>query len=145
MRLANSDPESVDFKFIQIIQNNLLRTLNGSRIKDMISIRTLLTRFDMLSINQLNAQIKLQEIWKALNIDDYPLKVQRQFSDFSRVNTRADATQKPVEIGRSLLVQKTCVSDAISLWNKAPTHVTSCTSLSQAKTEIKKFVRQLPI
>ena len=99
----------------------------------------------MLSVNQLNAKVKLLEVWKALNVEDYPLKVERQSTDASRVNTRADSTKKPIEIGNSLLVQKTCISDAIHLWNKAPNQVTSCSSLSQAKSVIKKFVRQLPI
>ena len=94
----------------------------------------------MLSVKQLNAKVKLQEVWKALNLEDYPLKVERQSSDISRVSTRADTIQKPIEIGKTLLVQKTCISDAIQLWNKAPSQVTSCTSLSQSKSEIKKFV-----
>ena len=99
----------------------------------------------MLSVNQLNAQIKLVEIWKALNVDDYTLKVVHQTKDNSRVNTRADTKEKPIEIGKSVLVQKTCISDAIHLWNNAPEKIINSITLSQAKAEIKKFVRQLPI
>ena len=98
----------------------------------------------MLSVNQLNASVKLMEIWKATNVDDYPLKVQRQTRNDSRVSTRTDTTEKPMEIGRTLVTQKTCVSDAIRLWNIAPDTITTCTSLSIVKSEIKKFVRQLP-
>ena len=89
--------------------------------------------------------MKLAEIWKALHVDDYPLKIEQQNSDLSRVSTRADTAGRPVEVGLSNLTQKTCVSDAIRLWNLAPEKITSCESLAQAKTEIKKFVRQLPI
>ena len=32
----------------------------------------------MLSTNQINAQIKLLEIWKALKIDNYPLSVEKK-------------------------------------------------------------------
>ena len=92
-----------------------------------------------------NVYVKLLEIWKALNVDDYPLKVQRQSRDDSRVSTRADSVKKPVEIGKTPVVQKTCVSDAIRIWNMAPDIITTCSSLSVAKSEIKKFVRQLPI
>ena len=35
----------------------------------------------MLSVNQMNAQIKMTEIWKASNVDNYPLKI-----DFYNVN-----------------------------------------------------------
>ena len=32
----------------------------------------------MLSVNQLNAQVKLLEVWKAMNVEDYPLKIKQQ-------------------------------------------------------------------
>ena len=35
--------------------------------------------------------------------------------------------------------QKTCVSDAIRLWNMAPEIITKSSSLLQAKTEIKSL------
>ena len=75
--------ECEDFKAIQIIQNNLLRSLNGTKVKDMISIDSLLEKFGVLSVNQLNAQVKLAEIWKALHVDDYPLKIEQQNTDLS--------------------------------------------------------------
>ena len=51
VRTTSSDPECAEFKAIQICQNNLMRSLNGSKIKDMISISTLLKKFGMLSVN----------------------------------------------------------------------------------------------
>ena len=38
----------------------------------------MLEKFKAVSVNQLNAQIKLLEIWTSLNIVDYPLKIQKQ-------------------------------------------------------------------
>ena len=84
----------------------------------------------------------MSSCWK---FGKHPLIVQRQSRNESRVNTRADTTEKPLNIGRSLMKQKTCVSDAIRLWNMAPENITTCTSQTLAKSEIKKFVRQLPI
>ena len=145
VRTMSSDPECEDFKDIQLVQNNLLRSLNGTRVKDMVSIASLLKKFNLLSVNQLNANIKLVEIWKALNVDDYPLKIAQQSTNNHRVSTRADTEEKPIEIGKTVLTQKSCVSDAIRLWNSAPASISNCVSLSLAKLEIKKFVRQLPI
>ena len=145
VRTQDSDPICEDFKNIQLIQNNLMRSLNGSKIKDMVSISYLLTKFGMLSIDQLNAQIKLVEIWKALNVEDYPLKIDQQAIAENRVSTRADSIGRLIEIGKSNLVQKSCISDAIRLWNSAPDKVTCSKSMAQAKSEIKKFVRLLPI
>ena len=54
-----------------MVQNNLLRLLNGAKIKDMVSIPVMLKRYNMLSANQLNASIKLLEVWKAINLKDF--------------------------------------------------------------------------
>ena len=144
-RTDNSDPECADFKAIQLVQNKLLRSLNGSKIKDMVSTSSLLLKFGMSSVNQLNAQVKLVEIWKALNVDDYPLKIERQSTQSNGVSTRADSRGKPIGIGKSLITQRSSVSDAIHLWNLAPESITTSNSLFHAKREIKKYARQLPI
>ena len=81
----------------------------------MILISSLLKKFNLLSVNQLNANVKLVEIWKALNLEDYPLKIEQQSVNSSRVSTRADTKDRSKEIGKTLLVQRTCVSDAIHL------------------------------
>ena len=75
VRTNDSDPEYKDFKAIQLIQNNLMRTLNETRVKDLILIGSLLKKFNLLSTNQLNANVKLVEIWKALNVEDYPFSL----------------------------------------------------------------------
>ena len=36
------------------------------------------------------------------------------------IYTRAMTSNRPIEIGSSILLEKTCVSDAIRLWNLAP-------------------------
>ena len=75
VRLKREDQESADFKAIQLVQNKLLRLVNGTTLKDRVSTASLLQKFNMLSVNQLNAQVKLLEIWKALNVKEYPLKI----------------------------------------------------------------------
>ena len=67
VRLSEQDPENTELKSIQLVQNKLLRTLNGTRVKDKISTRSLLNKFNMLAVNQLNAQIKLLEMWKNIH------------------------------------------------------------------------------
>ena len=143
--MESSDPECAELKGIQLIQNNLLRSLNGSKIKDMVSIDSLLTKFNMSSVNQINCQIKLLEVWKATNVSKYPLAIDHQVTNDTRVSTRADTNNKPIEIGKTILTQKTCISDAIRLWNLAPDHIVKSKSVTQAKSAIKKYARHLPI
>ena len=145
VRLVSDDPEGGDFKAIQLVMNKLLRTLNGTKIKVKISTKSLLEKFGMLSINQLNAQVKLLEIWKATNVDNYPLKIQQQSAHQLGVITRASQRGRPIEVGKSNLTKSTCVSDAVRIWNMAPENVTGAKSLYQAKNAIKAFVKSLPI
>ena len=123
----------------------MLRFLAGCKIKDKVSIKSLLEKFSFFTNNQLNAQIKLLEVWKALNTDNYPLQITQRVSSNDVVTTRAAARGRPCEIGRSNLTQNTCVSDAIRIWNLAPTSFTDSTTLYKAKKESKKFVKSLPI
>ena len=45
VRLTDEDPTNAYFGDIQLVQNDLLRLLNGSKVKDMISIKSMLTKF----------------------------------------------------------------------------------------------------
>ena len=99
----------------------------------------------MLSVNQLNASIKLLEIWKALNIPNYPIVIKQQNAESKQIHTRGDTNQRPIEIGRKELTKSTCISDAIRVWNRALITVTSSLTVAQAKKEIKSFVKSLPI
>ena len=52
----------------------------------------------MLSVNQLNAKIKLLQVWKSLNVDGYPLKIATNETKIDSTNTRAMTSRKPLEI-----------------------------------------------
>ena len=98
VRIENSNPEVSEFKTIQLVQNNLLRTLNGTKVKDMVSIAFMLKKFNMLSANQMNASVKMLEVWKALHLNNYPLTINRQENSTIGVNTRADVSRRPIEV-----------------------------------------------
>ena len=94
---------------------------------------------------EINAQIKLLEVWKALNVKDYPLEIEQHTAHPERVATRACEKRRPCEIGRSNLSKTTSVSDAVRIWNSAHNKVTGAKTLYEAKNTIKKFVKLLPI
>ena len=77
--------------------NNLIRSLNVSKVKDKVSFESLLNKISMFSVNQLNASIKLLEVWKALKVDNYPLKIKRQEATPNGTNTREDSTGRPID------------------------------------------------
>ena len=145
VRLTSEDPKCAIFKAIQLVQNKMLRVLNRSLTKDKVSIESMLAKFKVTSVNRLNAQAKLLEVWKALNIENYPLKLLQQSTNTTGVSTRADTTGRLIEVGKSNTSRNSSTSDAIRLWNIAPNTITGATSLYRVKKEIKVFASQLPI
>ena len=136
VRLIDSDPVNKDMECIQKVQNKLLRMLTKTSLMDMINTASLLKQANMMSVNQLNVQIKIQEIWKSLNIPDHPIQIARQTVNVDGPSTRASHDGRLIEKGFSCLAQKTCLNDAIRLWNKLPESVTKCDSFNQIKNKL---------
>ena len=61
-----------DLKAIQIVQNKLARILNGVKLSEKISSKALLSKLKMLPVNQINAQAKLLDMWKATHVEGNP-------------------------------------------------------------------------
>ena len=107
--LSEEDPTNNDIKAIQMVQNKMARLLNGKTLKDKIPTKTLLENAKLLSVNQINARIKLQEIWKILNIEEYPIRIELNNIHDNQVATRAMTKRTPVEQGNTNLLSKTSI------------------------------------
>ena len=93
----------------------------------------MLEKHNMMSINQLNAQIKISEVWKAINNGSYPLKIKAVSHEEIQCATRAVSKGALVEFGKTEILQSTFLSDASKAWNRCPESVTTCKSLWSAK------------
>ena len=80
IRWKETDPTPKVMKDLQLSQNKMLRLPNNSRISDKISTASLLSKFNMMSVNQINAQIKLSEMWKAVKDEDHPFNLVKKES-----------------------------------------------------------------
>ena len=89
VRWTSEDPEQGDLKDIQKVQNKMLRLINGSRLIDKISTMSLLAKANMLSVNQINAQVKILEVWKAMHDPNHPLKIEKIVHEPNSCRTRA--------------------------------------------------------
>ena len=87
----------------------------------------------------------LIHIWKALNVPDYPIKIAKQMVKENGMATRACTNERLIEAGRSVISQKTCLNDAVKLWNALPAVVTSCGTHMQIKKQAKIFAKTLPV
>ena len=89
-------------------------------MKDRTSTVSLLNSQQMMSVNQISAQIKLTEVWKALNIPKFPIKVSKQQTPTDSRITRGVTNGKIIEEGSSNLIVNSFIGDATRLWNRAP-------------------------
>ena len=71
----------------------------------------------MLSVNQLNAQIKITEAWKASKDDNHPIKFKKVSNEWA---TRSISNGDLVETGKTDLVKALFISDASKAWNRKP-------------------------
>ena len=124
-----------------------VRYSNGrnKRIKDRVSTESMLRKNKMLSVNQTMAQIKLTEFWKALNVENYPLKVKKQETAINGREMRGDRKGQLVEYGGSTKSKASCIHDGTRLWNKAPEGIKNAKTIIGAKKEIRKYCEHLPI
>ena len=86
--------------------------LNGTRIADKISIKSMLTKLKIKSVNQINAQIKLSEMWKSVNLINYPIKTNLVTRPDVNVQTRALSNGQLQEVLTTNSSQRSFINDA---------------------------------
>ena len=75
----------------------------------------------MLSINQLNAQIKLTEMWKAENTLNYSVVIKKSELKDDMRGSRLITNGRLIENGTSRKAISTFINDSTRAWNKALT------------------------
>jgi hypothetical protein len=73
--IHQEDPKHNNLTATQIPQNKILRLLDNSTLKERRSTLDMLSKFGLLSVNQLAANIKLTESWKCINENKYKIKL----------------------------------------------------------------------
>ena len=104
----------------------------------------MLKKLNWLSVNQLAAEIRLMEVWKALNLENYCLSDIFQEVDNERI-TRSSGTRKLKNNFKSNLRESSFHYQSVRLWNSAPLEIIQAETESKAKSEIRKYVLTLPI
>ena len=66
VRLHVNEPKNQNMMSLQVAQNKMLRMINGSSLKDHVTSASLLDKYNLPSVNQLSAGIKILETWKII-------------------------------------------------------------------------------
>ena len=109
----------------------------------------MLTKFNLLSVNQLAAQIKLTEVWKASNVENYaitlePYKLPRADNGVLH-NLRHQANRVFNDSSRLRISKQSFSVDAARLWNLAPISVKLAPTIGAAKSAILAHAKTLPV
>ena len=145
VRMKEMQPKTKQGADVQKIQNRLLKVLENKRVTDKIPVKTMLENQKMMSVNQTAAQIKLLEMWKAKNTEDYPLKIEFQTTAREGTTTQGDSSGKAIEVGKTNAAKKSFIGDATRTWNRAPDEIKLAKTISSAKQRIKVYCKTLPI
>ena len=107
----------------------MLRYMNGSKISEKYALHQYCPKFDNLSVNQLNAQMKIVDMWKANNCEKYPTKLIKTVANEFRPTTRAVTNGKLQEIGILNTAKNTFYNDGVKAWNKIPENIKKCKTI----------------
>ena len=147
VRLTENDPTSTDLKSLQLTQNRMLRVIINCKIKDKISIKSMLEKCGLLSVNQLAASIKLVEVWKSLNREGYPIRLEPYNHNLPNQthNLRPKPNRTLNDYCRLRKFESSFAIDAARIWNAAPKEITCASSLNSAKNAVRLYCKSLPV
>ena len=76
VRTHAEDPTNTQMKRIQVTQNKMLRMIDRTSLKEHVTSASLLQKYNLPSVNQLAAEIKLTEAWKSTHVPQYPVNLE---------------------------------------------------------------------
>ena len=99
----------------------------------------MLEKFQLLSVNQLAAKIKLTETWKSVNVEGCPIKLDpfNPNQNESVHKLRPQPTRIFNDTYRLQLAQSSFHVDSARFWNYAPSSVQGAPTLRMAKRPLK--------
>ena len=94
IRIKENDPKPTCIDGVKVLYHDFMRLLCNSKRKDHTSIESMIEKLDWLSLNQLACEIRLIEVWKALNRDDHCLNKLFEKAATNEGITRSAGTNK---------------------------------------------------
>ena len=105
----------------------------------------MLEKLSWLSINQLSCEVRLIEVWKALNQENHCLKSLFVKAETNQGITRSAGMNKLKSCFKTKIRENSYAYPSIQIWNSAPREVTTAETETKARAAIRKYVKTLPI
>ena len=125
----------------------MIRMVEGVSLKEHITTKHLLEKHNLPSVNQLNAEIKLLEAWKSINIYNYPFKMEINNQNMIQTDRilRPSLTKLWKDTAKTKSVKNSFSIDTAKIWNNCPEVIKTAKSVGIAKSEIKKHCKSLEL
>ena len=88
VRTKSDETEQKLMGTIQVAQNKLARYLNGNKLLDKIPTAQIYKELKMQTVNQINGQVKLLDVWKAQHFERHPTNYPRKNDSNQEQRTR---------------------------------------------------------
>ena len=114
---------------------------------DHQSTESLLEKLNVLSVNRINAQTKITEVWKALNLETKDNKFKKSIPQHNDGERESRSMTKGLLTinGHSVAARNCFINDSKKIWNKCPDELRNKKVAHPPKKLIKKFVKTLPL
>ena len=142
-RLTEEDEQSKDLQRLQVLQNDMIRLINGKRRSQHTNMKELRAEMKMMSVNQMTVYHVLLETFNIKNhgsVESIRQKLtapeagpdERQ----TRSRTRGDLIPQTKPNGKCMRLSYI----APLIWNKLPEHIQKSKTSNQFKFLIKKWI-----
>ena len=145
IRIQENDPNPTCIEGVKVLFHDVMRLLCNSRRDSHTSIESMLKKLGWLSLNQMACEIRLIEVWKALNLESHCLNKIFKMAATNEGNTRSAGSNKLKSHFKSKIRENSFAYPSVQLWNSAPPEITTETTESRVKKAVRKFVKTLPI
>ena len=146
IRFVHEDPQNMDMKRLQVLQNSMIRVLIRKKKSDRINMEEARKKLGFLSVNQMACYHILTETHNILKYgSDMELcELLTEKNHKKLVTTRASDKDLINIIPNKLDKNFGFAQKSAKLWNMIPVHVRQCKDDNRFKVEAKKFVLTLP-
>ena len=145
IQINQEDPKPSCIQGIRVVYHNLLRLLCCTKRDSHTSIESMLGKLGWSSINQLSCEIRLIEVWKALNNKNHCHNGLFEMAHSNQGRTRSAGLNKLKSCFKTKIRENSFSYPSIQIWNSAPSDVTTAATESKARTAIRSYVQTLPV
>ena len=139
VRLNNSDTHNQELKKLQMLQNNMLRTVLKIKRRDHIKIEDMLRKVNCLSVNQMACYSILIETWKSIHITGILP------SSSTRQDTRTLRSDSLQVLRTTAKCPDSFLQKASKLWEMTSQRFRTTNLLKIAKLEAMTVAKNLPL